>query len=199
VAIILHLGFLAFRDPIAKRLDLDSKGYSLDYKIQNTANSSRVLAATNIPLTTTKMSYKTYDYRARVFDLYFKKEDSPLYGKGQSFIDACDKYGAPKDCTLLPAIARIETNLCRTGISYVQFNCWGYGGSGENRINYPNYESAIDEITRRLMQGYTIQFFEDPEYGELTYCGPHCYRWGDHVKQVQTELKLFAKEQGYEL
>ena len=162
---------------------------STDYSVENTSPAGEVLGSNVKSQESAVLGFTSYDYRARIFDIYFKKNNSPLYGYGQSFVNACDKYGAPHDCTLLPAIAKVETNLCKTQGSATQHNCWGYGGSGENRIVYKNYDQAIDEITRRLMVGYSSKFFLDPEYGELVYCGPHCAKWGDHVKVVQKELK----------
>lgn len=189
-----------FQTPIKEQLNIHSPNYNLDYKImekkQNVLGKSSDVKSDNL---FTEFSINTYNYRARVFDLYFKQNNSPLYGWGESFSAACDKYGAPHDCTLLPAIAKVETNLCKTGISESQHNCWGFGGSGSNRIVYENFDQAVDEITRRLMIGYTSRFFEDPEYGELTYCGAHCYTWGDKVKSSQNEIKNFAQINGYEL
>lgn len=145
------------------------------------------------------ISFTPYDYRARILDLYFKSNESPLYGYGSAFVTACDKYGAPADCTLLPAIGQVETGLCRTASSQKQHNCWGYGGSGVNRIIYPNFDQAIDEITRRLMAGYGRNFFIDPEIGELVYCGAHCNTWGDKVKVYQQNIRNLAKANGYKL
>lgn len=201
LSLFIFILYISFKSEIKHQLHLDQQKLTTDYSVQNISGRGNVLgkSVSNVKEGNVKFLYTEYDYRARVFDLYFKKNNSPLYGSGQAFVQACDKYGAPHECTLLPAIARIETNLCKTGSSAQQHNCWGYGGSGDNRIIYQSFAQAVDDITKRLMQGYSKRFFEDPEYGELTYCGAHCTSWGDHVKEYQDELRQFAKKEGYEL
>lgn len=137
------------------------------------------------------------NYRAYVFDMYFEKFDSPLVGHGQNFVDACESYGAPDDCLLMVAIAKAETNLCNTPGSDAQKNCWGFGGSGTNRIVWPNYETSINEVTRRVMEGYGTRFFNDANNGELFYCGAHCSKWGDVVNGYKAEINEFGVSLGF--
>jgi len=170
--------------------------YSTSYSFTNDLEAKSVKGESLLP---THIEVETYSYRAWILDEYFKKHSSPLEGKGQVFVDACNKYNAPKDCTLLPAIAKVETDLCKTDISARQYNCWGYGGSGENRIVYQSFEQAIDDITGRLMKGYGLRFFNNPEAGQLFYCGSHCDAWGGHVKSVQNDIKQYAISLGYEM
>ncbi|KKQ36040.1 MAG: hypothetical protein US52_C0011G0004 [candidate division WS6 bacterium GW2011_GWA2_37_6] len=205
VALVAYFLFIFFQAPIEDQLNIGTQTFSSNYSVKNNNSGSAILSVSANADSNAKtvqsveLSYTSYDYRARVFDLYFKKNNSPLYGHGQAFAAACDRYSTPHDCTLLPAIAKVETDLCKTAGSAAQFNCWGYGGSAENRIVYKNFDQAADDITKRLMAGYSAKFFTDPEYGELTYCGPHCSQWGDHVKTVQNDLKQFAKQNGYSL
>ncbi len=135
--------------------------------------------------------------QGHIFDQYFAANNSPLAGYGDHFVTACRKYAAPSDCTLLPAIAKVETNHCRTDISAKQFNCWGFGGSGPNRILYTSFPQAIDEITRRLMSGYGTRFFQNPNNGALSYCGGHCVNWGDHVQSERLRINSFFKSKGH--
>jgi hypothetical protein len=135
-------------------------------------------------------------YQAYVLDIYFANHKSPLYGYGQNFVDACRKFGAPGDCTLLPAIAKVETDLCKTGISEQQHNCWGYGGSGTNRILYDNFPEAIDKVTGRIMEGYGRGFFEDANHGALSYCGGHCVNYGNNVEYEKNQIKALMKSYG---
>ncbi len=135
--------------------------------------------------------------QGHIFDQYFAANKSPLAGFGEDFVAACRKYAAPSDCTLLPAIAKVETNHCRTDISAKQFNCWGFGGSGPNRILYSSFPQAIDEITRRLMSGYGTRFFQNPNNGALSYCGGHCVNWGDHVQSERLRINSFFRSKGH--
>ena len=80
------------------------------------------------------------DMRAYVLDEYFKANQSPLYGTGKVFVAACDKYKAPRDCTIVAAIARAETNLCRYHTSADYFNCWGFGGGNADRQYFGSWQ-----------------------------------------------------------
>lgn len=207
---ILYFSYLTFGLDFSHTIGSSNNKADMKYSIHNSvspsasdktgsAGSSAATGEANSGVHSAAISFATYDYRARILDLYFKSNESPLYGYGSAFVAACDKYGAPSDCTLLPAIGQVETGLCRTASSQKQHNCWGYGGSGVNRIIYPNFDQAIDEITRRLMIGYGRNFFIDPEIGELVYCGAHCNTWGDKVKVYQQNIKNLAKSNGYKL
>lgn len=204
ISALIYIAYSLEASTIQEEIFSGSGKFSFDYDISENAiaddpNADDLDPRTIVSPNHARIEFTDYDYRARVLDLYFKKNGSPLYKHGGDFVAACDRYKAPSECTLLPAIAKVETDLCKTGISASQFNCWGYGGSGSNRIVYPNFETAIEQITKNLINGYSVRFFQDPEYGELTYCGAHCDKWGDHVKSAQVQIRQFAKSLGYRL
>lgn len=124
------------------------------------------------------------DYRAYVLDHYFKANSSPLYGTGELFVKACDKYGAPADCLTVAAIAEAETDLCKYHTSATYYNCWGFGGGGEHRIYFQNWGESIDLVTDRLVNAYGLEYMIDPSLMERTFCGwePGCTNWGTRVK-----------------
>ncbi|MCA9380469.1 hypothetical protein KC675_04795 [Candidatus Dojkabacteria bacterium] len=140
-----------------------------------------------------------YDFRVKVFDTYFQRGKSPLEGYGKDFLKACEKYGAPEDCTLLPAIGYIETRNCTLAASDRQKNCWGWGGAGENRVVFPDYSTAIDQVTQKLMTipFYKTEFFNDPVYAQYYYCGQHCDKWGTYVQQARQDINNLSVELGY--
>jgi hypothetical protein len=140
-----------------------------------------------------------YDFRVKVFDTYFERGKSPLQGYGKDFLKACEKYGAPEDCTLLPAIGYIETRNCTLAASDRQKNCWGWGGAGENRVVFPDYSTAIDHVTQKLMTipFYKTEFFNDPVYAQYYYCGQHCDKWGTYVQQARQDINNLSVELGY--
>lgn len=144
-----------------------------------------------------KPSYSLQSYQGYLFDQYLAQQRSPLYGYGEEFVKACKKYGAPADCTLLLAIAKVETDLCKTDISAKQFNCWGWGGSGSNRILFNSFPEAIDTITGRLKANYGDRFFQNPNNGALRYCGAHCTSWGRHVQSERERINNFFKSNGH--
>jgi len=136
------------------------------------------------------MEYK--DYRAFVLDKYFALNNSPLMGYGSYFVSACDKYKAPKDCTLVAAIAYVETKLCTQGISLAQYNCWGWGGSNENRILFQSFPDAIDTVTKELVSGYG-SIITKPILMQSSYCGKDCLSWGTSVIREQNRINNLAK------
>ena len=140
-----------------------------------------------------------YDFRVKVFDTYFERGNSPLQGYGKDFLKACEKYGAPYDCTLLPAIGYIETRNCTLAASDRQKNCWGWGGAGENRVVFPDYPTAIDSVTQKLMTipFYKTEFFNNPVYAQFYYCGAHCDKWGTYVQQARQDINNISVELGY--
>lgn len=137
------------------------------------------------------------DYRAVVLDEFFRRNDSPLYGYGKVFVEKCNQYNAPYDCTTLPAIAWVETRLCGYSFSHEQRNCWGFGGSNENRIYFKDYEEAIDLITNRLVNAYGPYYMVNPSSMQKVYCGPHCESWGPGVQFMRYQISKLSEELGY--
>ena len=131
------------------------------------------------------------DYRAFVLDKYFEINKSPLKGFGSEFIVACDKYGLSKDCSVIPAIAFFETRLCTLALSAKQFNCWGFGGSNENRIIFKDFTESIDYVTRTLAHGYGNNLFI-PENIASTYTGNEDTNWATSVNQQRVVIQNIA-------
>jgi len=142
------------------------------------------------------LTVNTKDYRAAVLDIYFANNGSPLAGQGSLIIQMCDKYALPKDCTLIPAIAYAETKLCTTGISNAQYNCWGWGGSGENRIMFVSYQDSIENIAKGLHNGYGA-ILNRPDLIAPHYCGSACTNWITAVIKQQAEINNLAFRLGF--
>ncbi len=146
-------------------------------------------------------STKLSDRRGYLFDMYFKDNNSPLYGTGDLFAAACDAYGAPRDCVTVVAIAKHETDLCKYPNSIEMNNCWGWGGGGQYRQSFSTIGEGIFTVTRVLVQQYGIRYMEDPSLMERVFCGPdpECHQWGYRVRSLMTELRNFAVSKGIEL
>lgn len=144
-------------------------------------------------------SVQMLDRRAFILDSYFAANDSPLTGTGRLFVDACDKFGAPKDCVVVAAIARAETDLCKYSTSAKNHNCWGFGGGGVHRIVFSTWQQAIDQVTKTLVNNYGIEAMNDPTRMEKVFCGsePGCTNWGNRVKYHMRLISEYPKSIGF--
>lgn len=139
----------------------------------------------------------TSDFRVHVLQEYFQRYKSPLTPFAADFISACDKYQAPADCTTIPAIAFVETRLCTVGSGDDLKNCWGFGGSGKNRIVFNTYNEAIDFVTRTMVANYGNYYLQNPKLMQYVYCGPNCHKWGPGVQSSRLEISRISQQLGY--
>jgi hypothetical protein len=137
------------------------------------------------------------DIRAIMLDRFFASKGSPLAGHGSTFIKYCVEYGAPSDCTTIPAIAFAETDYCKAPWSLEMHNCWGFGGAGSNRIKFSSFDAAIKLITDRLVNQYGNWFLQNPRQGAETYCGANCPNWSGAVEFARYEINNFSINNGY--
>lgn len=174
-----------------------------------TQPQTRVLAAaytsTLTPATTANIkdsvtsSANLMDFRAYVFNEYFRANNSPLYGTGEIFVRYCDRYAAPRDCIMTVAIARAETDLCKYHNSASYYNCWGYGGGPGHRIYFNSWEQSIERVTRALAQAYGYEYMIDPRKMERRFCGlePGCTGWGKRVIFHMDNINDFSIQLGF--
>lgn len=170
---------------------------SLKFESDAKVESEFIQSKSELYLFKQNTTFKPYyiDARALVLDKYFEKNNSPLFGYGAKFVESCDKYKAPYDCTFLPAIAYVETQLCTKGISLKQNNCWGWGGSGENRIIFSSLDSAIETITRGMVNGYGSNNLNYPERYVNIYCGVNCNQyWASSMTRERNNILNIARD-----
>lgn len=91
------------------------------------------------------------DGRAANLKLFFRRYNSPLYEHADFIVKTADKYQF--DYRLLPAIAMIESGLCRQ-IPSGSHNCWGWGIYGNTVTRFVSYEDAIETVSRGLRKNY---------------------------------------------
>jgi hypothetical protein len=164
---------------------------------------STTLTQKNLSNDFNSLSNATYiDKRAYVLDKYLQSNGSPLYGKGQTFVDACDKYGAPHECITVVAIAFNESHLCKYPGSAEMFNCWGFGGAGVYRRTFSSFDEGIDTVTKVLVQQYGLKYMENPQLMENTFCGtedPLCDSWGRKINYFMNNIRQFSKDLGVDM
>lgn len=85
------------------------------------------------------------DDRAKNIDDYFAKNNLPLAGYGQVFVDVADKYNL--DYRLLPAIAMRESTGGKNPCPNDKDNVFGWHSC---KTTFDSYESAIDKVGAHL-------------------------------------------------
>ncbi|MCS7317381.1 MAG: hypothetical protein NZZ41_03550 [Candidatus Dojkabacteria bacterium] len=139
------------------------------------------------------------DFRAYVLDEYFRINQSPLYGMGEYIVEICDRYNAPRDCMILPAIAWAETNLCKSPWSASIYNCWGFGGPGENRFRYNSFYESIERVYYSLVFLYGRYYILNPREMQSTFCGrgDECTYWANNVLFAQYQINNLSISLGF--
>lgn len=167
-------------------------------KFENQYLENTIILNRNNPANYNYQVTKT-NFREIVFEEYFKRNNSPLQGYAKNFVSACEIYKAPEDCTVVIAIAKVETDLCKYLPSQSQKNCWGFGGAGPNRYLFVSYDVGINLVTNRLVNGYGPEYMVNPNAMEMTYCGPResCRVWGDNVQSVMDDLEQLSIQLGF--
>lgn len=191
LAFALVLSFITFELVLAANITDVSETAAMPISSDNSIS----VASINPQVKAVSIEITSQDRRAVVLEAYFSKFSSPLAGYGDLIVENCDKYGFPSDCTLLVAIAYTETKLCNDNITAKQFNCWGWGGSGTNRVIYSNFDEAIEKISRDMSRGYSA-YLKRPDLMSRTYCGAHCGNWANAVTDQQNAIHRLAREMG---
>jgi len=106
----------------------------------------------------TNLSYT--DARVKALSQFLASYQSPLTPYAEKIVLISDKYGF--DYGLLPAIAMVESGLCRQ-IPVDSHNCWGWGIYGKTVTRFVSYDEAIDKVAKGIKQEYIDKGFVTPE------------------------------------
>jgi hypothetical protein len=192
--------YIQFEDTINTYIVLAKEQPVISQEEQNIQESVKITSSTTPSISdkntlpVVSASPSLIDTRAYILDQYFKSQNSPLYGTGRYFVDACDNFGAPRSCLSVVAIAKHETNLCKYNISAQMFNCWGFGGSGSNRMQFNSFQESINRVTDVLVNQYGVEYMIDPRKMERTFCGPQdeCIGWGTRVLKIMEDIDNYS-------
>jgi hypothetical protein len=91
------------------------------------------------------------DIRVKNLERYLSKHKSPLYPYARIIVSEAEQNGI--DYRLIPAIAMVESTLCRT-IPNDSHNCWGWGVYGGKVTRFTSYLHAIQTISRGIREKY---------------------------------------------
>lgn len=143
---------------------------------------------------------KSEDKRVKVLEDYFRDKNSVLSNFAKDFIDNAKNYNI-QNWQLIPAIAIAETYGCRTDISDLQKNCWGWGGGPSRRVWFSSYESAIEIISREMIETYGNERLNAKDI-QNTYCGRWCaemgWQWAMRVNYYVSEINDYGEKYGLE-
>lgn len=206
IALFVSISFL----PISAQISRENKTTDNPASINNTqlenindVSTAKVLGQKSNfnPQITTNLSssFGTVDVREYVLNEYFRARNSPLTGMAHLFVDACDRYGAPRDCITVVAIARHETDLCNYYGSAEMKNCLGWGGGGQYRKTFSSYYEMVDTATNVLVNQYGRRYMINPILMENVFCGPQeeCEGWGTRILFFMEEIDRFSESLGF--
>lgn len=115
----------------------------------NTAGSSATLESRDMAqLADFIRKESVYLKKRAAIKSWLEKNNSPMVGSVDAFIDACRTYDL--DCYLLPAIAGLESTYGKFIIPGY-YNPFGWGGG---RIQFASWEEGIDRVGKGLRNNY---------------------------------------------
>ena len=177
---IYYFAFLSFKTKGALAIDNSMVAYAALPELQN-GFKDKVIAK---------------DARAELLASYFRKYNSELTPFAQNIVDAADQYQI--DYRLVPAIAMQESNLCKV-VPDNSYNCWGFGIYGDQVKHFPNYESAIETVTKTLASDYKSEGLITPEQIMKKYTPGSHGSWASGVSEFMAQISsqsLEAKQLG---
>jgi len=116
---------------------------------------------------------------------YLQTRKSPLVPFATTLITISDTFNLP--WTLIPAIAGVESNFCRS-IPYQSFNCWGWN-NGSTR--FTNYDIAIETVAKTLREKYVNRGLDTPEKMNRIYASSGA--WAGNVRFFMRSIEYFKK------
>src|SRR3990167_719254 len=133
----------------------------------------------------TVTSYVHKVRRVEAAKLFFRKYNSPLYDHADFIVKTADKYQF--DYRLLPAIAMIESGLCRA-IPTNSHNCWGWGIYGNTVTRFESYEEAIETVSKGLRKNYLDKGMTTASQIMASYA-PSSTSWANNVNNFLNVLE----------
>ena len=142
------------------------------------------LAAVDEPISASD-SGTIRDPRVANLKVFFRKYNSVLYDEAEFIVQMAEKYGV--DYRLIPAIAFIESGLCRV-IPENSHNCWGWGIYGGKITRYSSYKESIEVVTKGLKTGYIDRGLVTPEQIVQKYNPSSNGSWERNVRNTYESI-----------
>jgi len=100
------------------------------------------------------------DTRIDKVETFFSKYGPKMVGLGKHIVNFADQYQIP--IGILPSIGACEGGL-GNAIPENSFNTWGWGIYGGKIKKYPNWETAIEDVSRGIYKEYYAKGLDTPE------------------------------------
>lgn len=127
-----------------------------------------------------KLEVERIEARASKIREELAKRGAPLADYAKEIVIAGEKYGVEPE--LIAAISIIESGGGK--ITFLPHNAWGWG-----RRSWSNWETAIDEYTQGLANGYVSKGLDKPSEIAPIYCPPNSAYWSRNVGNVMNLMQ----------
>ena len=162
------------------------------------ADNADTLAADNTTVQGVQTVVESEDSRPVIIAKFLERNNSPMKPYdyyGRRLVEIADVYNL--DFRLLPAIAMLESNLCKNTHSDAPHNCLGFGIHSEGTLDFESYEAGFERAAKELRTYYVNDGLITTEMvGERYASSP---TWAERVDQFMAELRYDDRQLGKEL
>lgn len=128
------------------------------------------------------------DLRVETVDVFFIKYGPKMKGLGTTIVASADRYTLPYG--ILPAIGACEGGL-GNAIPANSFNTWGWGVYGGKAKKFPDWETAIAEVSFGLASQYFAKGLDTPEKIMSKYAPQSSGGWAQCVNKYLADFPDF--------
>lgn len=128
------------------------------------------------------------DLRVEAVNKFLDNYGPKMRGLGEVFVSAADKAGIPYN--IVPAIGACEGGL-GNAIPKDSYNTWGWGVYGGKVKKFPNWETAIWEVSQGLAREYFAKGLDTPEKIMPKYAPRSTGSWAECVNKYLAALPNF--------
>jgi len=162
------------------------KTSSLSNLMESRQTGFSVYAPLTPHLTSVSNEVTASDARSEIIRQYLSFYSSPLAQYSDLIVSTADKYAL--DYRLITAIAQQESNLCKN-IPDNSFNCWGWGITGKDSLEFTSYQQGIENVSKGLRENYLNKGLVTVPDIMSKYNPGSSGSWADGVSQFVSEMQ----------
>lgn len=135
-----------------------------------------------------KASVVVGDSRPIILKNFLEKYRSPLAQYSDLIYKVSEERGI--DYRYIPAIAMVESNLCKTiPIAPYSYNCWGIGVHSRGTLRFSSFEEAIVYVGDYIKNELYSRGYDTPEKIMEKYCPFSNGSWAFGIKHFMEEMQ----------